>query len=222
MEAISRHHDLMSIYLQYASLDIEKNNVSSMLNVPMLKKYRTIFGGLDTPYVPTISRSSISKHTSLGPVLPGRLPLGKPLGRMLPSRLKMDNGDLPIMLRDVIIEEREETAVDAACSSLDAHKGKMRAGATSRSGCDDACVSTTFVAGTGDSYDFQSDLLNTPVASNMSYPMAEIPIAEETSSSFTRGPEYNFGPTNNLSGANYSLGDEQNNLQGNQTDGWTL
>lgn len=222
MEAISQHHDLMAVYLQYASLDIEKNNVSSILNVPILKKYRTIFGGLDSPYVPIISRSSISKHTSLMPVLPGRLPLGKPQGRMLPGSLKMDNGDLPVMLRDDI-KEREKPANDFDGSSLDEGNGKMRAGANPGFCCDDAGVPPTFVGGSGGNYDFQTELLGATTAASIGCSLAGIPaIPEETSTCFPGGPGYHFAPMDNMTGATYPLGDELEDLQENQANGWTL
>lgn len=91
MEAIGRNHEITCAFLQQACLDIERNSLTEVLKFPNLEKYRSIFGGA-TSNIPLITRSSISKHSKITPVLPGRLPLNKPEGKKLPSHLRMNKG----------------------------------------------------------------------------------------------------------------------------------
>jgi hypothetical protein len=92
MEAVGRNHEITCAFLQQACLDIERNDLTSVLRFPNLQKYRSLFGGPSNSNIPLISRSSISKHSNITPVLPGRLPLKNPQGKRLPAHLKMDKG----------------------------------------------------------------------------------------------------------------------------------
>ncbi|KAI5459956.1 hypothetical protein BGZ63DRAFT_360107 [Mariannaea sp. PMI_226] len=76
MESIARHHNITRAFLQQAYLDIERNGLSSSIRMPGLRKYRNPFGGTKSN-IPMICRSSVSKHTDVSPILPGRLPLGR-------------------------------------------------------------------------------------------------------------------------------------------------
>ncbi|ODA82606.1 hypothetical protein RJ55_01114 [Drechmeria coniospora] len=95
MEAISRQHEVTQNFLQQTCLDVERNGLDSCIRLPSLQKYRTIFGGARSN-IPIITRSAISKHTELSPVLPGRLPLSNPQGRTLPEHLRMEKCGPPI------------------------------------------------------------------------------------------------------------------------------
>lgn len=75
MEAIARSHDITRAFLQQAYLDIERNGLSSIMPLPTLRKYRNAFGRVK-PNIPLLCRSSVAQHTSVSPILPGRLPLG--------------------------------------------------------------------------------------------------------------------------------------------------
>lgn len=97
MEAIGRNHEITTSFLQQACLDIERNLLTSVLKFPTLDKYRNIFGGPENSHIPFISRSSVSKHATVPPVLPGRLPLTGPKGKILPSHLKMGKFD-PVLV----------------------------------------------------------------------------------------------------------------------------
>ncbi|KID73166.1 Citrinin biosynthesis transcriptional activator mrl3 [Metarhizium brunneum] len=96
MEAIGRNHEITCAFLHQACLDIERNELTSVLKFPNLEKYRSIFGGANHSNIPLITRSSISKHSKVTPVLPGRLPLNNPQGKILPGHLKLDKGIPPI------------------------------------------------------------------------------------------------------------------------------
>lgn len=89
MEAISRFHEITRAFLQQACLDIERNGLANSIQMPMLRKYREMWNSTDSS-IPLIARSSISKHSEVMPVLPGRLPLNNPKGRLRPSTLRMD------------------------------------------------------------------------------------------------------------------------------------
>ncbi|OAA44817.1 binuclear zinc transcription factor [Metarhizium rileyi] len=106
MEAIGRNHEITCAFLQQAFLDIERNELASVLRFPNLEKYRSIFGGASSN-IPLITRSSISKHSKVTPVLPGRLPLNNPQGRSLPDHVKLDKGVPPFAPRgsDPLVED---------------------------------------------------------------------------------------------------------------------
>lgn len=81
MQAIARHHKITNAFLQQAFLDIEHNGLSGIVNIPWSPQKRDEW----TSNIPLLARSSVSKHTSVAPVLPGKLPLGNPLGKAIPE-----------------------------------------------------------------------------------------------------------------------------------------
>lgn len=89
MEAIGRTHKITLAFLQQACLDVERNNLAADIRLPNLKQYRDIFGGAGSN-IPLLARVAIAKHTKVAPVLPGRLPLGKPEGRLRPLNMRLD------------------------------------------------------------------------------------------------------------------------------------
>ncbi|UKZ70910.1 uncharacterized protein TrAtP1_011881 [Trichoderma atroviride] len=88
MEAIGRIHMVTCAFLQQACLDIDNNGLSSTIKIPALYQYRNLFGG-PASNIPLLARSPISKHTQMSSPLPGRLPLGNPLGHLRPTNLRM-------------------------------------------------------------------------------------------------------------------------------------
>lgn len=84
MEAISRHHKITNSFLQQACLDIERNGLGATVRISALSKYREFFGEYSTN-IPLLARSSVSKHSTISPVLPGKLPLGNPQGLSFPG-----------------------------------------------------------------------------------------------------------------------------------------
>lgn len=93
MEAIGRKHEITCAFLQQACLDIERNGLRAVFQFPALDQYRNLFDGNVGSNVPLISRSSISRHSKVTPVLPGRLPLNNPQGKIVPDRLRMGKGN---------------------------------------------------------------------------------------------------------------------------------
>jgi hypothetical protein len=88
MEAIGRIHMVTCAFLQQACLDIDNNGLSSIIKIPALYQYRNLFGG-PASNIPLLARSPISKHTQMSSPLPGRLPLGNPLGHLRPTNMRM-------------------------------------------------------------------------------------------------------------------------------------
>lgn len=88
MEAIGRAHQVTTAFLQQACLDIERNGLTSCLQIPSLSKYRDLFGG-PASNIPRVARSPVSQHTEMSSPLPGRLPLGSPKGVRRPAGLRM-------------------------------------------------------------------------------------------------------------------------------------
>ncbi|KZL78506.1 binuclear zinc transcription factor [Colletotrichum tofieldiae] len=79
MEAIGRKHVITQAFLQQIFMDVERNGLSGIIDLPNLTNYKNLFGWTCSN-IPLLARSSISKHTEIQPPLPGRLPLGNPKG----------------------------------------------------------------------------------------------------------------------------------------------
>ncbi|KAK1980854.1 hypothetical protein LZ30DRAFT_658598 [Colletotrichum cereale] len=79
MEAIGRKHVITKAFLQQIFMDIERNGLAGIIDLPGLNNYKNLFGWTCSN-IPLLARSSISKHTEMQPPLPGRLPLGNPKG----------------------------------------------------------------------------------------------------------------------------------------------
>lgn len=94
MEAIGRRHIITQAFLQQIFMDIERNGLSGVIDLPNLAHYKNLFGWTSSN-IPLLARTSISKHTEIQPPLPGRLPLGNPKGTAYehyPIRVQHDGG----------------------------------------------------------------------------------------------------------------------------------
>jgi hypothetical protein len=80
MDAIGRDHVITRSFLQQVCLDIDRNGLSTSVKIPSLGKYQRRVGNCGSN-IPLLARSKIAKHSRIPPVLPGRLPLGKPEGQ---------------------------------------------------------------------------------------------------------------------------------------------
>ncbi|KAF4992996.1 hypothetical protein FGRMN_6800 [Fusarium graminum] len=68
MEAIGRVHVITRNFLQQSCLDIEKNGLGSVIQMPSLTKYRDTCGPARS-YVPAVARSSVAQHTEASPIV---------------------------------------------------------------------------------------------------------------------------------------------------------
>ena len=114
MEAIGHTHRATKAFLQQACLDVERNSLTSVIHLPNLKQYRNIFGGTGS-YIPVLARVSVGRHTRVSPVLPGRLPLGNPEGRLRPMDLRLAERHLDSAPPDAEDLEGEDEGGGALC-----------------------------------------------------------------------------------------------------------
>ncbi|KAL0930949.1 binuclear zinc transcription factor [Colletotrichum truncatum] len=89
MEGIGRRHLITQAFLQQIYMDIQRNGLSGIIDVPNLNNYKNTFGWTCSN-IPLLARSSISKHTEVQPPLPGRLPLGNPRGTAYENHPRMN------------------------------------------------------------------------------------------------------------------------------------
>lgn len=93
MEAIGRQHLITKAFLKQAILDIQTNGLMGIVRLPKIASDSDT-DGLDVTCgsnIPLFARSKVSRHTEILPPLPGRLPLGAPIGHkhwdtQVPSR----------------------------------------------------------------------------------------------------------------------------------------
>ncbi|RYP33686.1 hypothetical protein DL767_004681 [Monosporascus sp. MG133] len=83
MEAIGRDHALTRAFLRQVLLDIDHNGIGHMVRTPRLDRVSEALGAQMSNDIPLLARSGISRHTDVQPPLPGRLPLGRPVGKVI-------------------------------------------------------------------------------------------------------------------------------------------
>lgn len=85
MEALGRDHEITKAFLRQVAVDIERNDIQHIVRLPHLDNLSEDFKTQISHNIPLVARSSISRHSQVQPPLPGRLPLGKPLGKIIGS-----------------------------------------------------------------------------------------------------------------------------------------
>ena len=83
MEAIGRNHVITRAFLRQVLLDMEHNDVRYAEGIPRLDRLAEELGAQMSNNIPLLARSRVSRHTGVQPPLPGRLPLGKPVGKII-------------------------------------------------------------------------------------------------------------------------------------------
>ncbi|RGP69933.1 hypothetical protein FLONG3_7590 [Fusarium longipes] len=68
MEAIARVHAITRTFLQQTCIDVEKSGLSSVIQIPSLKKYRDAFGP-SRSQIPILARTSIANHSGPSPIV---------------------------------------------------------------------------------------------------------------------------------------------------------
>ncbi|KAH7041074.1 uncharacterized protein B0I36DRAFT_19008 [Microdochium trichocladiopsis] len=96
MEAISREHAITGGFLRQAVLDIQRNDVANIIRLSRVDTLSRKFGQIQPNSIPLVARSHVSRHTEGAPPLPGRLPLGNPVGRISTRNMCEDNETVPI------------------------------------------------------------------------------------------------------------------------------
>lgn len=83
MEALGRNHSITRAFLRQVVVDIERNDLGNIVRLPRLDRLSGELGLQISHNIPLLARSSVSRHTQPQPPLPGRLPLGNPVGKPL-------------------------------------------------------------------------------------------------------------------------------------------
>ncbi|RYP45178.1 hypothetical protein DL768_008451 [Monosporascus sp. mg162] len=83
MEVMGRDHAIMRAFLRQVSLDIDHNGIGHMVRTPRLDRMSEVLGVQMSNNIPLLARSRISRHTGVQPPLPGRLPLERPVGKVI-------------------------------------------------------------------------------------------------------------------------------------------
>ncbi|KAI2466576.1 hypothetical protein F4781DRAFT_434250 [Annulohypoxylon bovei var. microspora] len=83
MEALGRSHSITRAFLLQVVVDIERNGIQHIARLPRLDRISDDFGTKISHNIPLLARSSISRHSEVQPPLPGRLPLGGPVGQII-------------------------------------------------------------------------------------------------------------------------------------------
>lgn len=68
MEAIARVHIITRNFLQQVCLDVEKNGLDSVIQMPSLRRYRDAFGP-SKPQIPILARTSVANHSKASPIV---------------------------------------------------------------------------------------------------------------------------------------------------------
>ncbi|RYP79748.1 hypothetical protein DL770_006537 [Monosporascus sp. CRB-9-2] len=83
MEVIGRDHAITRAFLRQVLLDIDHNGIGHMVRTPRLDRMSEVLGAQVSNNIPMLARSRISRHTDVQPPLPGRLPLERPVGKVI-------------------------------------------------------------------------------------------------------------------------------------------
>lgn len=87
MEALGRNHTITQAFLRQVVVDIEQNDIQHFVRLPRLDNLGDEFNTQISHNIPLVARSSISRHSKVQPPLPGRLPLGKPVGKIISDEI---------------------------------------------------------------------------------------------------------------------------------------
>ncbi|KAI0887468.1 uncharacterized protein GGS22DRAFT_157229 [Annulohypoxylon maeteangense] len=83
MEALGRTHYITRAFLRQVVVDIERNGIKDIVKLSTLDNLNDEFKVQVSHNIPLLARSSVSRHSQVQPPLPGRLPLGNPVGKPL-------------------------------------------------------------------------------------------------------------------------------------------
>lgn len=93
MEAIAREHAITAGFLRQVILDIQRNDIANVIRLSRFDALSAKFGTILPNSIPMLARSHVSRHSECAPPLPGRLPLGKPVGRVSSRNMCNDDDD---------------------------------------------------------------------------------------------------------------------------------
>lgn len=94
MEAIGRFHQITHAFLQQAWNDLERNGLSHVVRATGYQKHSRAFTNDDLSSIPLITRTGNIHQQDRSALLPGRLPLGKPVGYKVAARKMVSHQEL--------------------------------------------------------------------------------------------------------------------------------
>ncbi|KAI1661952.1 hypothetical protein F4813DRAFT_346394 [Daldinia decipiens] len=83
MQAFGKNHSITRAFLRQVVIDIERNGVGNIVRLSRLDNLGPDYRTQISHNIPLLARSMISRHSEVQPPLPGRLPLGKPMGKVV-------------------------------------------------------------------------------------------------------------------------------------------
>ncbi|KAI1647589.1 uncharacterized protein F4817DRAFT_337154 [Daldinia loculata] len=83
MQAFGKNHSITRAFLRQVVVDIERNGVGNIVRLSRLDNLGPDYRNQISQNIPLLARSKISRHSQVQPPLPGRLPLGKPMGKVI-------------------------------------------------------------------------------------------------------------------------------------------
>ncbi|KAI5868090.1 fungal-specific transcription factor domain-containing protein [Durotheca rogersii] len=90
MDGLSEEHVITRFFLHQLVLDIERNDLGHIVKLPSLSNLSAEDRANVPHNIPLLARCAISRHSQVLPPLPGRLPLGRPLGKVIPVDNRCD------------------------------------------------------------------------------------------------------------------------------------
>ncbi|KAI5928400.1 fungal-specific transcription factor domain-containing protein [Camillea tinctor] len=100
MEAIGKEHTITRAFLRQVILDIECTGIENIIQLPRIARLRCDFVNNISHNIPLLARARIGKHSALQPPLPGRLPLGNPIGKVIPAETRCHDMSWTNVLKD--------------------------------------------------------------------------------------------------------------------------
>lgn len=97
MEAVAREHAITNGFLKQVVMDIHRNDIANIVRLSKVDALTKRFGSMQPNSIPMVARSHVSRHSECAPPLPGRLPLGNPVGQVSPRNMcEGDDGTIPV------------------------------------------------------------------------------------------------------------------------------
>ncbi|KXJ97487.1 hypothetical protein Micbo1qcDRAFT_8179 [Microdochium bolleyi] len=112
MDAISREHAITGGFLRQTVLDIRRNDVANIIRLSRFDALSAKLGTILPNSIPMLARSQISRHSECAPPLPGRLPLGNPVGRISTRNVCKDDDDAPVTHGFVPVADKTDNQAD--------------------------------------------------------------------------------------------------------------
>ncbi|KAI1335106.1 hypothetical protein F5Y15DRAFT_256522 [Xylariaceae sp. FL0016] len=95
MESFARSHVITRAFLRQVLLDIECNRVQDLIRLPRVNDLlEGSIGSLVSHNIPLLARTRVARHSKAQPVLPGRLPLGRPVGKIISDKMHSATNDV--------------------------------------------------------------------------------------------------------------------------------